>query len=70
MAIREKEQQEALKREAELKKQILAKEEEIKWLEADAKEKKKNLMRESLIKLKNNLGDATRDLKLLKKESE
>ena len=70
MAIREKEQQEALKREAELKKQILAKEEEIKWLEAAAKEKKKNLMRESLIKLKNNLGDATRDLKLLKKESE
>ena len=70
MAIREKEQQEALKREAELKKQILAKEEEIKWLEAAAKEKKKNLMRESLIKLKNNLGDAKRDLKLLKKESE
>ena len=70
MAIREKEQQEALKREAELKKQILVKEEEIKWLEAAAKEKKKNLMRESLIKLKNNLGDAKPDLKLLKKESE
>lgn len=70
MEIREKQQQEALRREAELKKQIEAKEQEIKWLEAEAKQKKKKLMQESISKLATSLGEAKRDLKLLKKESE